>query len=708
VQKNKTFYFLSYEGLRQTWGQTLPGFVPTDAFKAQAKAQSPELAPILDAYPEGQIAVSATQAEFAGAGKQIDQEDSGMLRVDHVFSEKSTAYLRFNFDAAVSNVPLAGSSNQYLLDKQETTSRPVNGTIEFLHLFSPALVNEAKFGFNRGTVFTSNQAATNLPYSVAVSGFSTLNNNEFKVGVGNSFSYIDNLTWVHGKHTAKFGVEVRRIQLNQGNTANGSITFASAAQFQANQVSSASYAAALPVNGLRKTSVFAFAQDEWKLKPNLTLNAGVRYSFFNRFSEVLGRANPFDFATCGPQGFCGPGAEFSLPRKLNIDPRISLAWSPHIFAGKTVIRSGFGIYHGDEQLDDQNLPISNEVARYSLSSKTTPALSFPIDPFLADTPGIVSPRDMDRHREDMYVTQWGTSIQQTMPAQFVGTLSYVGSQAAHIITTSYINLIDPATGQRQYPNFGQVEYRGNENNSSYEALSASLQRSFSNGLLAGANYMWAHAIDDGSAGGGDADFPGIPGCSRCERSSSDFDVRSTFNANLVYEIPFERGGHGFLAAALSNWQLMGIATARTGLPVNVTVDRSSSDVATGYTTNQRPDRLPNVSLTPRGGSSIGHWINPAAFAVPQTPAYGTAGRNLVRGPNLWQMDTGLAKHIPVGESVQLELRGEVFNIFNRAQYGSPLADISSDTFGQIINTVNVGPIGTGTPRQVQFAARFQF
>lgn len=708
LRKNKTFYFLAYEGLRQTWGQTLPGFVPTDAFKAQVKAQSPELAPILDAYPEGQIIVSPTQAEFAGAGKQIDQEDSGMLRVDHVFSEKSTAYLRFNFDAAVNNVPLASGGNAYLLDKQETTSRPVNGTIEFLHLFSPELVNEAKFGFNRGTVFTSNQAATNLPYSVAVSGFSTLNNNEFKVGVGNSFSYIDNLTWVRGKHTAKFGVEVRRIQLNQGNTANGSITFASAAQFQANQVSSASYAAALPVNGLRKTSVFAFAQDEWKLRPNFTLNAGVRYSFFNRFREVLGRAVPFDFATCGPQGFCPPGAEFSVPRVLDIDPRISVAWSPHVLAGKTVVRAGFGIYHGDGQEDDQNLPISNEVARYSLSSATTPALSFPIEPFLAVTQGIVSPREMDRNRKDMYVNQWGASIQQAMPGQFVGTLSYVGSEGEHIITTSYFNLIDPATGLRPHAGFGQIESRGNENNSSFQALVASLQRSFAHGVLAGANYMWSHAIDNGSAGGGDAEFPGIPGCPRCERSSSDFDVRSVFNANLVYELPFKRGEHGLLAAAFGNWQLMGIATARSGLPVNVTVDRSSSSVATGYTTNQRPDRVPFVPLTPPGGSSIGHWINPAAFTAPQTPAYGTAGRNLVRAPNLWQMDTGLAKHIPFGDNLQLELRGEVFNVFNRAQYGSPLADISSNTFGQIINTVNVGPVGTGTPRQVQFAARFQF
>ena len=126
----------------------------------------------------------------------------------------------------------------------------------------------------------------------------------------------------------KAGVEIRRIQLNQGNTEAGTVVFASTTAFDANQVSTASLNGALPVNGLRKTQYYGYLQDEFKVSPNLNLNLGARYSFFNIFHEVQGRANPFDFATCGPQGFCGVGASFGQPNYGDIDPRIALAWSP--------------------------------------------------------------------------------------------------------------------------------------------------------------------------------------------------------------------------------------------------------------------------------------------------------------------------------------------------------------------------------------------
>jgi hypothetical protein len=716
VTRGRTFFFVSYEGLRQTLGQTLPGFVPSDSFREEVALASPAVIPILNAFPHAQMIVDGTNgqiAEFVGEGRQIDREDSEMIRLDHVFSSRDSADLRFNFDAALSNVPLAGGGS-YLNDRQEITSRPVNGAIEYLHLFSASLVNEAKIGFNRGNVYTTNQGVLNLPYSVTVSSFSTLNNNEFKLGVGNSYSWIDNLTWVKGQHTLKFGGEVRRIQLNQGNTANGSVTFSSPSNLSANSVSSASYAAELPINGLRKTEVYAFAQDEWKMSPNLTLNIGLRYMFFNRFHEILGRAIPFDFATCGPKGFCGAGATFGKRRWLDFDPRVSAAWEPAVLGGKTVIRSGFGIYHGDGQLDDQNLPISNEVQRFSLSARTIPNLSFPVDSFLANTPGIVSPRNMDRRRSDMYVVQWGGSVQQSLPASYLATLSYVGSKGTHLLTTSYINLIDPATGTREYSGFGQVEYRGNSNNSYYEAFVATIQRSFTSNLSLSTSYVYAHGIDQGAAGGGDSDFPQNPACLACERASGDFDVRHVFSASTVYELPFGHGraflsGSGFANDILGNWDVSSVVSARTALPVNVTIDRSSSSVATGYTTSQRPNRVSGVPLTPSGGAGIHHWINPAAFESVTDGSYGNTPRNVARGPSLWQADFGLVKHIPLTDALTLQFRTEFFNIFNRSQYGLPLADFSSaGNFGSINNPVNVGPVGTGTPRQIQFMVRLEF
>ncbi len=239
IIRDKTFFFVAYEGYRQILGQTLLGFVPGDWFRTQVKAESPALIPVLNHILKG-------------------RSDSGMFRVDHRFSDKTTMFVRANIDEAASTAPLA-SSGEYL---QQLTSSLVNSAIELLHVFSPTLLNEVKFGFNQSTADTTNINQTGELYSFAVSGFTTLNNNKVRTGVGNSFSGIDNVTWIKGRHAVKTGVEIRRIQLNQGNTASGTVSFASSAAFAANQASKATLTGALPVNGLRKTQYYGYLQDE--------------------------------------------------------------------------------------------------------------------------------------------------------------------------------------------------------------------------------------------------------------------------------------------------------------------------------------------------------------------------------------------------------------------------------------------------------------
>ena len=717
IVADKTFFFVAYEGYRQNLGQTLPGFVPSPAFRAQVLAESPELAPIVNAYPAGGALVSPDIAQSVAEGHQLGHEDSGMFRLDHRFSESTTVFARANIDSAVSSAPLANSGQYLLGETQVLSSSPANAELELLHIFSPTLMNEVKFGFNRSTAFTTNQNQTNLLYAISVAGLTTLNNNRMSTGAANTFAGIDNMTWVKGRHIVKAGVEIRRVQMNQGSGSSGTISFASLDDFAANQVSSASLTGEEPVNGLRKTQFYGYLQDEFKWKPNFTLNLGARYSFFNIFHEVDGRADPFDFATCGPQGFCGVGASFGQPNYGDIDPRIAFAWAPNRLGGKTVIRSGFGIYHEDGQLDDQNLPISNEVFRYSLSSKTIPNLSFPIDPFLVDTTGKISPRAQDRRRKDTSVTQWGLSIQQALPDNLVGTVSYVGTKGTHLLTLSEVNVVNPLTGTRPYPQFGQVDWRGTENNSDYEGLSVAVKRSFASGLLFDVNYMWSHEIDDGSNGSGDGDslVAENVACQPCERADGAFDVRHDVTANFVYELPFGAGKPylsqpGVLRSIFGAWELNTIIDAHTGFPVNVTIDRDSSDVPDGNTNNQRPNLVPGVSLIPPGGQTISEWINPAAFSIPAPGTFGDAPRNIARGPGAWQIDMGVGKHIPVTERLQVEFRAEAFNIFNHPQYGAPLADFSAGPgiFGSIISTVNTGPVGTGTPRQMQFALKLMF
>ena len=716
IVRDKAFFFVSYEGYRQSLGQTLTGFVPSAGFRAMVLAHSPALASIVHAYPEGQTLISPNVARFVAEGSQNVHEDSGMFRLDYCFSDKTTAFARTNIDSALSKVPLA-SSGQFLNGQTESTSGPVNSAVQVLHIFSSALVNESKFGFNRSTAFTTNINQTGSLYAISVAGFTSLNNNRISTGVGNSFSGIDNLTWLKGRHVLKTGFEIRRIQVNQGSTANGTIAYASTDAFAANQANSASLVAALPVNGLRKTQYVGYFQDEFKLRSNFTLNLGARYSFFGIFHEVLGRANPFDFASCGPAGFCGIGASFGEPNYGDIDPRVAFAWAPGALGGKTVIRAGFGIYHEDGQLDDQNLPESNEVLRYSLSKKTTAGLAFPIDSFLTSATGIISPRAEDRRRKDTSVNQWGASIQQALPSNFMGTLSYVGSKGSHLLTLSEVNVINPNTGTRPYPAFGQIDWRGNSNNSSYNGLSAALRRSFSQGLLVALNYMYSHEIDDGSDGSGDGDSLVAQdlACLACERASGVFDARHVVSANAIYELPFGPGKPhvnqpGFLRTIFGSWEVTSMLSAHTGFPVNVTIDRDASAVPDGNSRNQRPNVVPGVSLTPPGGPGISQWINPAAFSIPAAGSFGNAPRNIARSPRLWQLDTGLGKRISLSERVQLQFRAEVFNIFNHPQYGAPQANLSSGLgiFGSIISTVNTGPVGTGTPRQMQFLFRAEF
>ena len=594
----------------------------------------------------------------------------------------------------------------------------MNGAIELLHVFSPTLVNEFKFGFNRGTANTYDVNLTGIPYVISVNGLTNLNNNRTSIGVGNSFSEIDNLTWVKDRHTIKAGVEIRRIQLQQGNTEAGSISYASLSDFIANHVNTATLNGALPINGLRKTTFYGYVQDEFKLTPSFTINAGMRYSFFNLFHEVLDRANPFDFATCGPQGYCGVGSSFGQPNYYDIDPRIAFAWSPRSSA-QTVIRAGFGIYHEDGQLDDQNLPISNEVFAYSLSSATIPTLSYPIDPFLANTTGIISPRDDDRRRKDMYVEQWGLSVQQALPADFVGTVSYVGSHGVHLLTLSEVNVINLATGTRPYPAFGQVSWRGNQDTSSYNALSVAVKRSFSRGFLFSGDYTWSHEIDDGSNGSGDGDslVAQNVACPQCDRASGIWDVRHVFNANLIYQLPFGAGkpylnAPGIWRDIAGSWEASSTAVARTGFPINVLMSRKAAAVPDGNTTDQRPDLVPGVSLTPPGGSSIAEWINPAAFATPVGGAFGECSPRLISRTGRVANRYGASETIFCNRARRTSVWTEFFNIFNHPQYSLPQATAFATGFGSIINGVNtntpVSPVGTGTPREIQFALRMSF
>jgi hypothetical protein len=738
IVHDKTYFLLASEAYRQNWGYPVSGDVPSATLIAKVPSTSPVYG-IMNAFPgagPNTILTPWTPASDPGdpdyadydlltcSCTQVVNENSEMLRLDQHFSSRTTGFMRFNYDRSVDTQPLSAAAT----DLQQRVSTPVNGALELLHIFNPHLVNEVKFGFNRATSNSYNYSKTGAIYQIAIStgpgpGFVTQNYNYDSIYVGNTFSGIDNLTLTHGRQTFKAGGEIRRIQLNQEYGEHGKVTFTTVENLAANQVKSASLTGALPVNHLRKNDTIGYVQDEFKWRPNLTLNLGARYTVFQIFDEANGLANPFDFSTCGVQGFCGVGASFGQQNYGDIDPRLGLAWSTDK-GGKTVVRAGFGTYHEDGQLDDQNLPAKNEVPSYSVKSAKNLQVSYPVDSFFTG-PGTISPNAEQRDRKDSYVEQWDLSVQRELPANFVSTVSYLGSHGVHLLETNVVNLLDPATQIAQYPAFAPaIGWRGSVGMSSYNGLSVALRRPFSNGLLVTANYMWSHGIDNGSNGSGDGDeiSPQNPSCLACDRASGAWDATHVINGNAVYQLPFGHGkpmlNQGGIASAIAgNWEMTTTALARTGFPVNVLMP-SSYTAPDGASGTERPDLVPGVSLTPPGGRSVAEWINPAAFATP-AGGFGTAPRNLFRGPGTWQIDMGASKTISLGERGRLEFRSEFYNIFNHPQLGQPQATfnpLNTTGFGSIINTVNLNtaivspitPVGSGTPREMQFALRFEF
>jgi len=707
VVRSKTFFYVDYEGLRQRLDGTQIGLVPSPAFIAQAAVASPALLPVLQAFPAGTSPTSTPAVwNYQASGRQVDNEDSGMVRIDHYFSDRTTAFIRFSTDEAVESIP---SGNLIVQTRYDTKFN--NGVISLSHALTPSLLNDFKFGVNQSIYHQAN--ASPLPFGVSVSGFSPLTGSTTSDDPSKSFDLIDNFSWARGRHVLKFGFEARALSINQGSSSSGTLTYNSTGAFSANSLGSATYTALLPLVRQRKTEYFGFVQDEWKATASLTITAGVRYNVFNALHAINNEDAPFDFGTCG--GYCPGTAPFFHPRYNDVDPRIGIAWAH----GDTVVRVGGGIYHTDGQVDDQDLPINNIVQRYTFSNTAFPALAYPLTPFLeyaeAGGLGVVTPRDLDRNRKDAYVASWTASIQRKLPWNILGTATYLGNKGTDLLTTTYTNLVNPQTGVAPYPAFGPVTWRGDVGNSTFHALQLNGRRAFQNGFLLSVNYMWSHSINDGSIGGGESDTPQDSFCRACDKASSDDDIRQVFNLSAVYQLPFGAGKRyltspGLARTVLGGWALSTIATAQTGLPFNITITRSNGSVPGGLAIGgeDRPDLVPGVSLTPPGGSTPRQWINPAAFSTPANGTFGNLGRNDFRAPGISDVDLSLAKDISLMERLKLRLRADVFNVLNRAQYGAPNANLSASNFGVITSTISSYATGRGTPREFQISAKISF
>ena len=690
IVKDKTFFFANYESLFQRLTITrADGLVPSAAFRAQTP---PALRSLINAYPAGTSpGPNANVDRLIAQTPERRDEYSGMARIDQKINDKHSLFFRLAISDGFISVIRNG-----LLETRDSFIRPSNATLQWQQLWNSSLVNEVKFGFNRSAL-TRNDVGI-LPQGVAIPGFTSTQATSFIIEKPSAYSIVDNLSWIRGRHTVKFGGEARRIHLNVGNGPAQSVTFASLDAFLRNAVDRVRVGSQLDTVGVRRTFYAAYAQDEIRLSPELTVNLGVRYELFTVANEVAGRGRVFDFYEC--QGFCAPGTPWFTPDHNNVLPRISLAWSPRAFNGKTVFRTGFGRNIGPGQNDDITAAIDSLPENFELTARDAPGLTYPPDAFLGQ---LVSrgqtPRAVQRDRQEPDGNSWTFSVQRELPAAIVAQVAYVGNNGSHQFTRTYLNTIDPVTGRRPLSTFGQIDQKRYDGNVSFHGLQASLQRAFAKGWLFQTQYMWGKAISDNAGSGEGGQIQDIA-CRACDRGPANYDIRHTFTGNSVYQLPFARNRW------FGGWDLSGVFTARTGEPVSVVVNRSSNAVPTGQTQAQRADYIGGDPYLPSPGPN--GWLNRAAFAVPAAGTFGNSGRNRFRAPGLWQADLALAKRFRITEQVNFDFRAEAFNLFNRAQYGAPVSNISVSTFGQILQTANDGATGTGTPRQIQFMLRLNF
>jgi hypothetical protein len=695
IVAQRTFFFANYEGIRQRQTRSFTRAVPSAAFRASVTGS---LASVVALYPAGTGRTSnADIDDWVGTEKVTNDENAGMFRVDHRFSNKLSMFARYNFDRAdLVNPGDTGSTTNYI--------RPANFIVQLQRIFGSAVVSETKFGYNQSnrlSLRTGNSQAT-----IGVSGFTSLTGPQETIEDGSTYSVLSDVGILRGKHNFKMGGELRRIFIDIGEGNTTSLTYSSRPNFRSNVLEQFSITDFPVVQGQRWWMV-GYVQDDIKWRPNLTINAGLRYEFYTVPVEKDGRDKVWRFAC---NGFCPKGTGWYDPDYNNFGPRVGFAWSPARFKDRTVVRGGFGMFYGPGQNDDVFAPIDNSGARTILTRSEAPALSFPIEPFLPLAASVGNAaRAVDEHRVDQYAEQYSLTVQQALPWRLTTQIGYVGNQAHHMLDRNNINNIDPATGRRQLTTFGKVDTKSSGSNTSFNGFQFSLYRRGGNGLQLGTQYMFSKAYDEGSLGGGESTAPQNAACRSCEHAFTNQDVRHTLTVNGVYALPFGRDGNraGALRQVFGGWQLSGLMQARTGRPLTISASRGVGDLPDGNNSNQRADVVAGAPLYP-ANQTPEQWFNTAAFVLPRPGTWGNAQRNIVRAPGLFQVDLALQKRFAISGAQNFEFRLEAFNAFNRVNLGAPGTAVTSPaSFGRITGPLNRG-YGTGTARQIQFMFRFNF
>ena len=706
IIKDKTFYFVNYEGSRQRIGITGSGTVPSDEMRRQTLAESPELKPILDLFPRGTAHTSIDPLidDYTTTQTSRVREDTATVKIDQNFSSRDTAYVRVNVNDTHAFGPLFVVAPAALgaLDFQNIPIRTTNIAIHHQHVFSNKLVNEFLTGMQRW----ASRIISDQPFpQITVNGLTAAPGTRGRTVSNHTLiQWGDTMSYTEGAHTLKWGGTVYRVRINRRNIDTSTITYASLTDFINNSAASASYTVGNPGSATRATQVGVFIQDTWKARHGLTIDYGLRYDYATPPYDPQKRAQTFDTRL---QDLAPPSTPYFRTNTRNFGPRLGMAWQPD---NRTIVRSGYGIFFQSYPVGagSYTVPINNIPGNTTMLRQQIPSLAYPLTPFLSQgTRPLPTVAGFDWIKRDMYVQQWNLTVARELTRNDVIQIAYLGNHGLNLRRNINLNLFDPILGRRPNPKFTNINIETAAGQSIYHALQVSLKRRFSAGLQYDVNYTWGHAVDDVQDPGLFLAQPQDMNNLRAERGNSSGDIRHAVNFNLLYELPLGRGHNlfgnakGVEGVFVNGWKIAALGMLRGGLANTVFI--GTNTFGNGNFANQRPNAVVGVSPY-AADQQPEHWLNPAAFSLPAPGTFGNLGRNTIFGPGFKQLDFSIFKDFHIREKLKLEYRAEFFNICNHPNFDQPNTTFGTSNFGKIFNTLG-RTIGLGTSRQIQMALR---
>ena len=794
IIKNRTFFFASWQGLQsvnmapQLAGvptlKQRKGIFSTPIYEPTSTVANPKgTGYVRTPFPNKTIPASEWDPvstkllalyplpNLNGAANFLSDQaerltgEQGNIRGDHRFSYKDTFFVRYskqdNTDVLPAPLPPPSS------DPSDVWTEAHSVVGSETHIFRANLINEWRVGYMEtreveqvpGTNLDAEygiQGAPNYPDvhglpTFGITDLSTLGTTSSGIlpigatGSGNlpldkqgrNIQLLDDLSWIKGRHTLKFGVDGEQVTLYGDVTLSARPTFDFTGVYTQNPQSRSGTGAGLADfllgyvndyavstrsdNENRQHTLEGYIQDDWKVSQKLTLNLGLRYELAmpwyetaNHYADLILQPGPaYGMVMTAPEASqYGLRNSFATPDAKNFAPRVGLAY--HV-TPKTVIRSGFGVFYGraDENLGVSGRPTDNPP--YFLRSINMGDQIHTLIRLSEGIPaGILNPDHIVNANVNYwpiymplpYTLEWNFNVQRELGRGFTAQLGYVGSGSHDLYVESNFNQPQPGPGaiepREPFPAYSAINSYLPLDRSNYNSLIFQIERRFHNGFSFLGAYTWSHSLDYGGQVADSNEIPPQnPDNYTANYGNSNFDVRQRLSVSYIYELPFGRGKTwltqpGVARASLGGWQLSGVTSIQTGLPFTPILNFDPTNTGT----TARPNVVAGAAFYPTD-QGPNDWFNSSAFVSPGAYTYGNAGRNILVGPGTRNNDVGLQRSASFKERFILRFTAQAFNLFNTPQFGLPNNKVGVSTTGVIATVV--------TPaRQLQLGLHLTF